>query len=218
MVAATVRADNSRRLAAGTRPRFRFVGGRVGLTDWSLSPELLNAEAEAIAAVEKYRELARRSFARMIGELPGHAFVELCIMALERSGASQIRAIRRPGAPGFEAHFSALLKTPADEIRIAIVIRKDGREVGRERVTDLRGALHHYGNGVGAATMGWLFTSGQVLSGAREEASLPNASPVSLTDGFGLAKLCEDFEIATIKAKMPIAIPDIDLLEALRAS
>ena len=66
--------------------------------------------------------------------------------------------------------------------------------------------------------MGWLFTSGQVLSGAREEAAMPNASPISLTDGFGLAKLCEELEIAVVKARMPIAIPDIDLLEALRAS
>jgi restriction endonuclease Mrr len=222
MVAAAVRADNARRIATGARPRFRFSGGRVGLTDWSLTNDLLAAEAEAIAAVERYRDAARKAFARKVAELPGHAFVELCMLVLERGGASQIRAIRRAGTPGFEGHFSAVLKTPAEDVRLAIVIRKDGREVGRERVTDLRGALHHYASGgattTGPATMGWIFTSGSILSGAREEASLPNASPVSLTDGAGLAKLCEELEIAVVKARLPIALPDLDLLEALRAS
>jgi hypothetical protein len=217
MVAAAVRADNARRLATGARPRFRFSGGRVGLTDWSLTNDLLAAEAEAIAAVERYRDAARKAFSRKVAELPPHAFVELCMLVLERGGASQIRAIRRAGTPGFEGHFSAVLKTPAEDVRLAIVIRKDGREVGRERVTDLRGALHHYGS-PGPATMGWIFTSGSILSGAREEAGLPNASPVSLTDGAGLAKLCEELEIAVVKARLPIALPDLDLLEALRAS
>src|SRR5205807_298400 len=36
-VAAAVRADNARRIAAGQRPRFRLAGGRVALTDWLLS-------------------------------------------------------------------------------------------------------------------------------------------------------------------------------------
>ena len=38
-----------------------------------------------------------------------------------------------------------------------------------------RGALHHYG----PASAGWLITTGQVLSGAREEAATPNAAPRS---------------------------------------
>ena len=50
-------------------------------------------------------------------------------------------------------------------------MRRDGREVGRERVTELRGALHHYG----PAQAGMIITTGQVLSGAREEALAPGA-------------------------------------------
>lgn len=214
-VAAAVRADNARRIAAGQRPRFRFAGGRVALTDWLLGNDLARLEQEALAAVERYRDAARRSFARKLGELPGHAFVEICVLALERLGVSQIRALRRPGAPGGESHFTGTLRTAsADELRLAIVIRRDGREIGRERVADLRGSLHHYG----PAAAGWVFTAGQTLSGAREEAAVPGTAPIALFDGLAVARLCEDNDVAVIRARLPIAIPDVDLLEALRAS
>ncbi len=219
-VAAAVRADNHRRLASGLRPRFRFAGGRVALTDWLLGGDLGRLEQEALAAVERYRDAARRAFARKLGELPGHAFVEICVLALERIGMGQLRAVRRAGAPGGETHLSGVLRTsanpapPGDEIKTAIVIRRDGREVGRERVTELRGSLHHYG----PATVGWIFTAGQMLSGAREEAAIPGTPPIALYDGLALARLCEDNDVAVVRARMPIAIPDVDLLEALRAS
>jgi len=213
-VAAAVRADNARRIAAGQRPRFRFAGGRVALTDWLLSSDLARLEQEALAAVERYRDAARRTFARKLGELPGHAFVEVCVLLLERMGVGQLRAVRRAGAPGGESHFSGILRTAGDELRVAIVIRRDGREVGRERVTELRGSLHHYG----PATVGWIFTAGQTLSGAREEASIPGAGPIALHDGLSVARLCEDNDVAVIRARLPIAIPDVDLFEALRAS
>lgn len=213
-VAAAVRADNARRIAAGQRPRFRFAGGRIALTDWLLTGDLARLEQEALAAVERYRDAARRAFVRKLAELPGHAFVELCVLALERIGLGQLRAVRRAGAPGGETHFSGVLRTAGDDIKLAIVIRRDGREVGRERVTELRGSLHHYG----PATAGWILTSGQMLSGAREEAAIPGTAPISLFDGLAVARLCEDNDVAVVRARLPIAIPDVDLLEALRAS
>jgi hypothetical protein len=213
-VAAAVRADNARRIASGSRPRFRLAGGRVALTDWLLSGDLARLEQEALAAVERYRDAARRAFARKLGELPGHAFVEICVLALEKIGIGQLRAVRRPGAAGGETHLSGILRAAGDEVRVAIVIRRDGREVGRERVTELRGSLHHYG----PATVGWIFTAGQMLSGAREEAAMPGTPPIALYDGLAVARLCEDNDVAVIRARLPIAIPDVDLLEALRAS
>jgi hypothetical protein len=213
-IAAAVRADNARRIASGSRPRFRLAGGRVALTDWLLSGDLARLEQEALAAVERYRDAARRAFARKLGELPGHAFVEICVLALEKIGIGQLRAVRRPGAAGGETHLSGILRAAGDEVRVAIVIRRDGREVGRERVTELRGSLHHYG----PATIGWIFTAGQMLSGAREEAAMPGTPPIALHDGLAVARLCEDNDVAVIRARLPIAIPDVDLLEALRAS
>src|SRR5690606_7942194 len=144
-VGAAIRADNARRAAQGQRVRFRVVGGRVALTDWLLTGELARLEAEALAAVERYREASRRALLRKLQELPGHAFLELVLLVLEKAGLTQIRLVKRPGAPGSESHFTALQKTGAGEVRTAVVIRRDGREIGRERVADLRGSLHHYG-------------------------------------------------------------------------
>jgi restriction endonuclease Mrr len=151
---------------------------------------------------------------RKLQELPGHALIELVLLALDRAGMSQIRVVRRPGMPGGEAHFGAVQKAAHGEQRAAIVIRRDGREIGRERVADLRGSLHHYG----PATLGWMVTTGQVLSGAREECATTNAAPVTLCDGIGLARLCEENDVGVVRARMPIAIPDVDLLEALRST
>jgi len=213
-IAAAVRADNARRAASGQRPRFRFAGGRVGSTDWVLGPDLAQAERDALAAIDRYREVARRAFARRVTDLPGHAFVELVVLALEKYGVGALRAVRRPGGAGNETHFAGRLRGPGEDIPVAIAIRRDGRELGRERVTELRGALHHYGD----AKAGFLFTSGQVLSGAREEAQAAGAAPVAVHDGASFARLCEDQDVAVIKSRLSIAIPDLDLLEALRAS
>jgi len=210
---AALRADNLRRQDQGQRPRFRFAQGfRVALTDWALSPELVRLEQDALAAVERYREAARRAMLRKLQELPGHAFVELALLALERSGMTNLRTVRRAGSPGGESHFAATHKSGADEIRTAIVVRRDGREIGRERVTDLRGALHHYG----PAQAGWLVTTGQVLSGARDEAAAPNAAPVALFDGVALTRLLEEADVGVIRTKLVTAIPDLELLEMLR--
>jgi hypothetical protein len=210
---ASMRADNLRRSANGQRPRFRFSNGaRVALTEWMLGGDLLRLEQDVVAAVDRYREASRRVLLRKLQELPGHALIELVVLALERVGMTNVKAVRRAGSPGGEAHFSAVHKTGSDAIPTAIVIRKDGREIGRERVTDLRGALHHYG----PASAGWLVTTGQCLSGAREEAAAPGAPPVALYDGLTLAKLLEEIEVGVIKTRFSVAIPDLELLETLR--
>lgn len=210
---AAMRADNLRRGSGGQRPRFRFANGtRVALTDWTLGGELPRLEQDVVAAIERYREAARRAMLRRIQELPGHALVELLLVALERAGMTNIKPVRRAGSPGGEAHFAAVHKTGSDSIPTAIVLRKDGREIGRERVTDLRGALHHYG----PANAGWLVTTGQCLSGAREEAGAPGAPPVALYDGIAICKLLEDLDVGVVKTRFAVAIPDLELLEALR--
>ena len=212
---AALRADNMRRLASGQRPRFRFAssnqGSRIALTDWALSSDLVRLELDAIAAIERYREAARRSMLRKLQELPGHALIELVLLGLERIGMTNLRTVRRAGAPGGEAHFSAVHRTGSDEIRTAVVVRKDGREIGRERVSDLRGALHHYG----PASAGWLLTTGQVLSGAREESGAP-AAPIALFDGIAICKLLEDNDVGVVRTRMTTAIPDLELFDTLR--
>ncbi len=212
-LAASVRADNLRRQAQGLRMRFRFSNGaRVAPTDWALGADLARLEQDVMAAVERYRDSSRRTMLRRLQELPGHAFTEIALVGLERLGMTGLRPVRRAGSPGGEAHFAAIHKTGGDEIRTAIVIRKDGREIGRERASDLRGALHHYG----PASAGWLITTGQVLSGAREEAAAVGAAPIALYDGLSFCRLLEDHDVAVTRTKFAVAIPDLELFEALR--
>ncbi len=212
-LAASLRADNIRRADLGQRVRFRFAsGGRVAPTEWLLGPDLVRLEQDVLGAVERYREGARRAFLRRVQELPGHSFVELALVALERIGMTQVKLVRRAGTSGGEAHFAAIHKTGGDEVRTAIVIRKDGREIGRERVGDLRGTLHHYG----PAVCGWLITTGQVLSGAREEAAASGAPPIALYDGLAFCKLLEDSNVGVVQTRHVVSIPNLELLEAIR--
>ena len=44
----------------------------------------------------------------------------------------------------------------------------------------------------------------------------PNAPPIALFDGLALCKLLEDHDVAVIKTRFPVAIPDLELLETMR--
>jgi len=174
--------------------------------------DLLRIEREINAQVDRYREVARRALLRRFQELPHRAMGELVLLLLERLGMTDIQLVRRPGSPGSELHLSAVTRGAAGNVPTAIVVRRDGREIGRERVTELRGALHHYG----PASAGYLITTGQVLSGAREEAAAQGAAPVTLLDGLGFARLCEEHGVAVLETRVSLPVPDLDLFEALR--
>jgi hypothetical protein len=212
LLIAAARTDNLRALARGQRPRFRISANRIGLTEWQLDGELARLERDLLATAERYREVLRRSFARSLQDLSHRGLGELLTLVLERIGFSELAQVRRPGLHGAELHLSGKARGPSGDVRTAVVIRRDGREVGRERVTELRGALHHYG----PALAGLIITTGQVLSGAREEAAAPGASPVAVIDGLGLAKLCEEHEIGLVATQLSLPHPDLDLLDALR--
>jgi hypothetical protein len=214
LLLAAARADNARALGHGERPRFRLAGGRIGLTEWALDGELLRLERNVQEVADRYRDVARRAVLRLLQDLPHRALGELVVLLLEHVGFSGLVPVRRQGAHGAELHLSGRLRTPAGEIRTAVVVRRDGREIGRERVTELRGALHHYG----PASAAWLITTGQVLSGAREEAAAPGASPLTVVDGIGLVRLCEEHGVGVVRTQVPLLLPDLDLLDGIRAS
>ena len=213
LVEASIRADNVRRQAAGLRPRFRLSDRRIGLSDWYVDNEMLRLERELQQTAERFREHVRRNVLRRLQELPHRSVGELILVLLERVGYSDLQIVRRPGTHGAELHLSARLALPHGEYRAALVIRRDGREIGRERVTELRGALHHYGS----AQMGCLITTGQALSGARDEAAAPNATPVHLIDGLALIRLCEQEGIGIVQTAVTLPLPDVELFDALRA-
>jgi len=211
-VAAAVRIDGVRRTARGERPRMRLAGGRVGLVDWTLPPELLRAEAEAVAAIERLREQSRRYVVRRLNELPPSSFVEVAALLLERLGMSNLRVSRRPGLPQGEVHLSGVARRGPEELPVAVVLKRGG-EVGRERVIEMRGSLHHYGN----AQAVWILTTGNIFSGARDEAAAQGAVPVTLVDGAGLGRLLDEHAVLVQHATITLPTLDVDLYDALRS-
>lgn len=212
-IAACCVADNARMVAEGKRARFRFVSNnRISLSEWSLDKDLMRLEKEMWGAIDKYREVLRQRLARKIAELPHKAFAEFAFLVLERLGYKRLNVVKRPGAHASELHLSGVLVAGGSETPVAIVVRKDGRDIGRERVTELRGSLHHYGT----CALGVLVTAGQVLSGARDEAAVVGATPVTFLDGATIASLCEQFGIATIPVNLSLSVPDLDLFDVLR--
>jgi hypothetical protein len=213
-IAAAIRADIARREAETVRPRFRMTLGRVTLTDWSLPSEAVRFEQDAVRAADRQREQVRQAFLRRVRELPGAGFAELLATWLNVEGVVALRAVRRPGAQPGELHLAGTLKRGHDETRLAIVARRDGREIGRERVIEVRGSLHHYGS----ASAGWLITTGQVLSGAREEAAVPGTAPVACFDGVGLARAMERLGVGLRRHVVPLTTLDLDLLDTLQGN
>jgi hypothetical protein len=214
IVLSAVRADNARRAHDGRRPRFRLLGNKLALSDWLVDADLGRAERDFYAALDRLREASRRSLLRTLQELPQRAIGETVVLLLEQMGYVELAPVRRPGSHGAEVHLSGRAKNAAGDLRTAVVVRRDGREIGRERVTELRGALHHYGS----ASAGLIITTGQVLSGAREEAAAAGATPIAVLDGIGLSKLCEEYGVAVQGRQVRVPLPDWDLLDGLRAS
>jgi restriction endonuclease Mrr len=211
-VISAIRIDNMRRGATGQRPRFRTSNGRLGLTEWLLDSESLRLERDLFALIQRYRETVRRGFLRKLNELPQRGFTELVQLLLERMGYSDFKSVRRPGAHQSEQHFSALAGGSFGEMRVAVIVRRDGRDIGRERVTDLRGALHHYG----PASGGVLVTTGQALSGAREEAAASAAAPMVLVDGAALARLADEQAVGLNHSEIRLPLLDVELIDSLK--
>ncbi len=210
---AAARMDSVRRASRGERPRLRVTGGRVGLMDWTLPTDLVRAEADALAALERLRDAARRYVVRRLNELPQASFTEAAVMLLERMGISSLKAARRPGLPQGEVHLSGVSRRGPEEFPVAVIIKRGG-EVGRERVIELRGSLHHYG----PANAGWIVTTGNVLSGAREEATQPGTAPITLIDAQALGRLLDEHSVLVSHASVSLPWLDVDLYDLLRGA
>jgi Restriction endonuclease len=210
-IAAAVRADIAKAEIDHSRPRFRVRGGRVALSEWLLPKPLVRSEQEFVNASERYAHELRRALIQKLSELPTAGFAELIATWLNGEGVIALRAVRRPGSTGNELHFAGTRKSGSEELRIAIVVLRGGRDIDRESVIDVRGALHHYGQ-AGAA---WIVTTGRTTSGARDEAAAAGASACALFDGMGLATAMERLGIALRRYTVPHFELDYDLLESL---
>jgi hypothetical protein len=97
-------------------------------------------------------------------------------------------------------------------MRLAVVVLRDPREVGRERVIETRGTLHYYDN----ASAAWIVTCGSVQGGAREEAASVAAGPITLFDGLALAAAMERVSVGLSVQHVAVSALDLDLLDSLR--
>jgi len=210
-IAAAVRADNSRSELADVRPRFRIRMGRLSLTDWALPREVVQAEETVIRSADRQRDQVRRTLIRKLSDLPAAGFAEIVATWLNAEGVVSLRAIRRPSSSNAEFHFAGTLKRGAEETRLAFVVRRDGRDIEREQLVDVRGSLHHYGN----ATTAWLVTTGRISSGAREEMGVTAAAPCAVFDGMTLAQAMENLGIGLQQHVVRVTSIDMDLFEAL---
>lgn len=214
-LAAACRTDNFRRQAAGDRPRFRLgANGRVGLWEWVIDRDQMRLEKEARVAIDRYQEVASQRLVKRLQELSPRAFGEFAQLLLEAQDFSQFRAVKRPAGNASESYLAATQRTLTGDLPVALTVRRDGRDVGREQVVELRGSLHYYGS----VALGVIVTAGQVMSGAREEAQVTGATPVHFIDGARLARLCEQSGVGVVKHQLSVSLPDVDMFEALRAT
>jgi len=209
-IAAAVRADISRAELNRTRPRFRLRGGRLSLNEWLLPKSLARADQDLLASAERYAAELRRALIQKLSELPTAGFAELLATWLNAEGVTALRAVRRPGSSGSELHFAGTRKSGSEEVRLAIVVQRGGRDIDREAVIDVRGALHHYGQ----AQSAWLVTLGRITSGAREEAAA-QAAACALFDGNALASAMERLGVAMRRHVIAHHEIDYELLESL---
>lgn len=210
-VSAIALADNLARTRRGQAPRFRLNGHQIALVEWSFDKRNRDRLVDADRAAEGLRTATVKALSDELKRLPQRAVGELCLVLLERMGVTQLGSVRRPGSHGSELHLSGMLGVPgAVEVPVAIMIRRDGRDIGRERITELRGAMHHYGQ----ASAGWILSTGQVLSGAKEEAQAKGASPVTLTGRSELAELFVNHGIGVVTHHIEVPVLDAQLFDA----
>ena len=213
-IADVVRGEIVRARAERRRPRFVMHGRAVSSTDWGLDPEVVRLEKEIHGLASRYKEAFARSFGERLQGLPPRAMGDFFSLVLSQMGFEDIQPVRRQGAHNQEMHFSAVARSATGEIPTAIIVRRDGRDIGRERVIDLRGALHHYAD----AQAGLLATTGQVMSGAREEARVPNAAPVTLLDGAAVARIAAQNGAGVVFQELRLPTVDAELFDSLTAS
>jgi restriction endonuclease Mrr len=213
-IADVVRGEVVRARIERRRPRFAVHGRAVSATDWGLDPEVVRLEKEIATLTARHKEAFQRSFGERLQALPPRAMGEFFTLLLSQIGFEEVQPVRRQGAHNQEMHFSAIARSPTGEIATAIIVRRDGRDIGRERVIDLRGALHHYGD----AQAGLLATTGQVMSGAREEARVPNAAPVNLLDGAALSRLASQHGVGVAFHDLRLPTLDAELFDSLVSS
>jgi hypothetical protein len=205
---AAIRGDNARRRASGRRPRFREVDGAIALLEWELPNDAVNAERDAVRAADRQRQSVQGALVKRMRELPDGALLELLATWLNAVGVHSLRAVR---ADAGDFSLAGTLRRGPEETPLAITIYRGRQPIDKEAVVALRGGLHNFDH----ARVGWVITLGKVQQGTTEEAHAEGAAPCAIFDGDALAGSMQEVNVGIVRASLPLAVLDVELLEAL---
>ena len=206
---AILRADNARRLSSGRRPRFRpLTGGRWALWEWGIGGDAADLGLRVEEAADRQRDATRRKLHRKLAELPAPTFEQIVVLLLGKLGYGNVDIVGRVEG---ETHFVARERRGVADVVVAVVGRRDQRELTPERVAALRGVLHRF-----EASQGWILTTGPVSTAAREEAGAPVVAQVVVTDGLGLGRLCQEQGVGVCDVAVRTTYLDLDFFDSLK--
>jgi len=183
MLDALLTAEGLDRELRGLRPRFVRHRSGWALAEREVSSEIVELERQVSDAADRLSQLAERQIQRRLRSLPLKALVRVVVMYLRRQGFDSMTPVDRGN--GDEFHLSVLDRRGGGQFRTAVVVRRDpaNKPVTDRAVSDLRGALHHYGS-----MSALIVTTGTFADQAREEGEVSNLAPVALVDGETLAR------------------------------
>lgn len=196
---AALQEDNRRRVSAGRKPLFAVEGDLVSL---GAVPEpgerpALVASARAPASPVEMRRAALAALRRRLRECDGPTIEYLVARLLEKTGLHEVKVAKR----GRESVvFTGRRRMGLADVRHAIRLLRNGADVGRRDVTEVRRDLGHYG-----AQIGVLVSSGEAQREARAEATVAGQMPVLLLAGEAFAEAFADAGFACRIVSIPEA-------------
>jgi len=196
---AALQEDNRRRESAGRKPLFAVEGDLVSL---GAVPEpgerpALVASARAPASPVEMRRAALAALRRRLRECDGPTIEYLVARLLEKTGLHEVKVAKR----GRESVvFTGRRRMGLADVRHAIRLLRNGADVGRRDVTEVRRDLGHYG-----AQIGVLVSSGEAQREARAEATVAGQMPVLLLAGEAFAEAFADAGFACRIVSIPEA-------------
>ena len=196
---AALQEDNRRRESAGRKALFAVDGDVVSL---GAVPEpgerpALVAAARGPASPAEMRRTALAALRRRLRECDGPTIEYLVARLLEKTGLHEVKVAKR----GRESVvFTGRRRMGLADVRHAIRVLRNGADVGRRDVTEVRRDLGHYG-----AQIGVLVTSGEAQREARAEATVAGQMPVLLLAGEAFAEAFADAGFACRIVSIPEA-------------
>jgi len=199
-LAAALREDNRRRELAGRKALFTIDGDVVSLGAVP-EPGDRPAPVAIVRAPSSPAEMRRTALAvlrRRLRECDGATIEYLVARLLEKTGHGEVKVAKRGRD---SVVFTARRRMGLVDVRHAVRVLRNGADVGRRDVSDVRRDLGHYG-----AQIGVLVTSGEAQREARGEATVAGQLPVLLIAGEAFAEAFADGGIAC----RIVAIPEAD--------